>query len=193
MKKISTIIFLIFTLFNSFGQSKSEYDYRDGYRFINKASRNVKLHNYKKALRMINKAKNSNYGFCGNAWAEANDKINQVEIEIFNRKKEYDKSLTLLDSMNSCGFGADCYKRDSLKIITLINKFGKEKVKESFDKIMEINTIKEDTFEIKTLVYLAELHYYFYFQNEVDIIFNENSQFTAQYILKEQPFYKLLE
>lgn len=63
----SLAIYIILFCIPSYSHGQTKYNYVQGYKSIKKAERNVKYNNYKKASRMIAKAKNSNYGFCGNA------------------------------------------------------------------------------------------------------------------------------
>jgi len=155
-------LFLFFFSIQCIGQIA--YDYKDGYEFILKAERNFKGGNIAKAEQFVEKAKKSNYGFCGNAWASAYGRINLLEARILNRKREFDKALAVLDSLNGCNIGADCNARDSLKIATLILKFGKEKVKESFENTtVEDMTVKELDFERSYSLNLKGLNYIFRF------------------------------
>src|SRR5689334_16520355 len=112
MKSIPIFVLLFFFCLELFGQTEYRYDYKKGYEFILKAEKNFKKGNFVKAEEFISKAKNSDYGFCGNAWASAYSRIAMTEVEIFNAQKKYDVALTILDSLQGCGFGADCETRD---------------------------------------------------------------------------------
>jgi len=152
------IIILIILSFSTktFGQKK--YSYKQGYKFIEKAEKNLKKENLNKVEEFLRKAKLSDYGFCGNAWASAFGEINLIQTQIHNKRKDYDKALILLDSIDGCSFGANCEARDSLKVVTLILKFGKEKVKESFSNVTKIEKLEKE-FETIYSVYLKELNY----------------------------------
>ena len=163
MKTYIAFIFLLLFSINAFGQTVHKYSYKQGYGFINKAEKNLKLRNLTKVEALLAKAKNSNYGFCGNAWVSAHSRIAIIEVELLNIQKQYDKALVILDSVNGCSFGASCSARDSLKIITLFLKFGEEKVKQSFKKINVINNPDYSDFDPTYWILLDDLNYKFLF------------------------------
>ena len=162
MKKLILILIILFLPIKFFGQLK--YDYKQGYKFIKKAEKNLNQGNLIKAEEFLKKAKLSNYGFCGNAWASAEGQINLIQTQVYNKRKEFDKALNLLDSIGGCGLGANCEERDSLKVVTLILKFGKEKVKESFKNVTKLEKTEKD-YDIFYSAYLKELEYKFVFNN----------------------------
>ncbi|WP_412464396.1 hypothetical protein [Flavobacterium mekongense] len=190
------LILALFICSKNFGQSK--YSYKQGYKFIKNAETAIKAGNLERAERNLEKAGNSNYGFCGNAWASAESQINLLKVEIYNQRKEFDKSFSVLDSIKGCGFGADCEARDSLKIVTLFLKFGKEKVKQSFKNVKSLD-IKKIEFEPFYSVYLADLNYtfifqdwdYTYFGDENKNLKNDEDIFIK--LIEKHNYYKLLE
>ena len=194
------IIILIIISFSNktFGQKK--YSYKQGYKFIEKAEKNLKNENLNKAEEFLRKAKLSNYGFCGNAWASAFGEINLIQTQIHNKRKDYDKALALLDSIDGCSFGANCEARDSLKVVTLISKFGKEKVKESFSSVIKIEKLEKD-YETIYSVYLKELNYTLVFGNVEYYIVNTNGKKIEKEKLENElldrirnhKYFKLLE
>ncbi len=195
------ISFLLFLLayINVLGQNAYKYDYKQGYKYIVKAKKNLNEGNLIKAEDFIAKAKLSNYGFCGNAWASANSRIAIIEAELLHTKKDYDKALAVLDSIQGCGFGADCMARDSIKIATLFLKFGKEKVKQSFKKVNAVNRAEYPNFDQNYWVFLDDLNYKFLFRGPFPVykdgkeIEPEKSGNDFYDIAKNQSFYKLLQ
>lgn len=198
MKRIVTIFLICLLPISILGQSK--YNYKQGYRFIRKAENKLKNGNLIKATVFIKKAQLSNYGFCGNAWASAFSRINLIQAQIYNQQKDYNKALQTLDSINECSFGADCKARDSLKIVTLILKFGKQKVKESFNKITTLEK-EEKNFETFYFVNLIELNYIFKFNyafyyediSNNEIPKQEKSENLFLDAFKRHNYYKLIE
>ena len=190
------IILALFVSSKNFGQT--EYSYKQGYKFIKQAETAIKSGNLERAEKNLEKAEKSNYGFCGNAWASAESRINLLKVEIFNQRKEFEKSFSTLDSIKGCGIGADCEARDSLKIITLFLKFGKEKVKQSFKNVKTFN-IKQINFEPLYSVYLSDLNYtfvfqdwdYTYFRDENRNIKNDGDTFIK--LIEKHNYYKLLK
>ncbi|WP_289659846.1 hypothetical protein [Flavobacterium panacagri] len=195
MKKFILIVIL---LISSKDFAQSRYNYKQGSKFIEKAQTEIQKGNLSEAQMNLEKAGKSNYGFCGNAWASAESKINLLKAEIFNRKNEFDKSLSVLDSMAGCGFGADCEARDSLKIVTLSLKFGSEKVKKSFKNVMAVK-VKPPNIESSYSIYIADLNYTFVFQSWVGSGYseNENSEENDGHkfikLIEKHKYYKLLE
>ncbi|MEY5047253.1 MAG: hypothetical protein RLZZ175_612 [Bacteroidota bacterium] len=169
------IIILIIISFSNktFGQKK--YNYKQGYKFIEKAEKKLKNEKLNKAEEFLRKAKLSNYGFCGNAWASAFGEIYLIQTQIHNKRKDYEKALALLDSIDGCRFFEYCEAIDSLKVVTLISKFGKEKVKESFSSVIKIEKIVKDYKTIYS-VYLKELNYTFVFGNVEYYFFDTNGK-----------------
>lgn len=199
MKTYTTFVLLLFSYMSLLGQTVYKYDYNQGYKFIGGAEKNLKQGNLAKAEDYIAKAKISDYGFCGNAWASAHSMIAIVEVKLLNTKKQYDKALSVLDSVQGCSFGADCNTRDSLKIVTLFLKFGKEKVKQTFKKINVINHPEYPNFDQSYWVLLEDLNYKFWFNGPYPIYINgkkneqEKSGNDFYDIAKNLSFYKLLE
>lgn len=146
---IKLLILLVLFSLPDLCQAQRRYNYKQGYRFIRKAYDNTSKGNLKRAERFLKKAKHSNYGFCGNAWISAFDRIYYIESLVCNERKQYDLSLRLLDSIDGCIFGANCEITDSVKMLTLMLKFGKSKVKESFDLIREITISQADSFNFE--------------------------------------------
>ena len=197
--KIYATFLLLLACLNVSGQTVYKYDYQQGYKFIDKAEKNLRQGNLVKAEDFIAKAKISNYGFCGNAWASAHSMIAMIEVELFNTKKEYDKALVVLDSLQGCSFGGDCDARDSLKIVTLFSKFGKEKVKQSFKKVNAVNRSEYADFDQSYWVFLDDLNYKFLFKGPYPV-YQDGKEIEPQKsgndfydVAKNQSFYKLLE
>ena len=197
--KIIILIFLIILFpFKNFGQLK--YDYKQGYKFINLAQQKLNEGKLNKSEEFIGKAKLSNFGFCGNAWASAYGRINLIQAQIYIKHKDFDKALNLLDSIGGCGFGANCEARDSLKVSTLILKFGKEKVKESFNNVVKLEK-NENNYDAIYSVYLKELNFTFnfnsseYYNIDADEKKTEQVRTANEFLnkIRNLNYYKLLE
>jgi len=72
MKLTQIIFYFSFFPIVIFGQRDYKYSYKEGYSFLNKAQKQIKKGKVENAKKLIVKAKESNYGFCGNSWASAN-------------------------------------------------------------------------------------------------------------------------
>lgn len=193
--------FILILLFIPLLACSQDYNYKDGYRFIKKAEKALKNDKIKKAENLLKKASNSNYGFCGNAWASAEGSIDLLKAQIANKKKNYDKALMILDSIGGCSLGADCNKRDSLKIETLFLKYGKNKVVDSFGLLEKVEK-NENEYNDTYTVNLTELNYKFTFGGGFTVTYvDENGEAIKQKttdnefvkIARNYPFYKLIE
>ncbi|MBB4807790.1 hypothetical protein HNP38_003106 [Chryseobacterium defluvii] len=193
-------IFLIFPVF-IFGQKKYKYSYKEGYGFLAEAQKMIKEDKIKSAKILINKAKRTNYGFCGNAWIDANSQITLLEVQVLNKENNYDQSLNILDSLDECSYGADCDTRDYLKIETLILKFGKEKVKNAFKNVNKVSIINDYDYGESYSAFIKDLNYNFNFTARQIIFVDENGKKVPKNvtdneflnIAQNQPFYSLLK
>lgn len=122
-KKI-IVLFLIILLHSNLYSQESEY----GFQNVSRAYKYFKKNKLNKALQELNIAENADFGFCGNAWSEADWGIKYLKSQIYLKQNLFDKSLLEIDKIDGCGFGGDCAKSDSLRVVILIKKFGKEKV-----------------------------------------------------------------
>src|ERR1700755_1280961 len=100
MKTFLSITLFLLTALAAMAQTT--YNYKQGYRFIRNAENSLNTKQLKQAEVFIKKAKNSNYGFCGNAWAEAHGRIDILESKILMKQKKYDQALMVLDSIDGC-------------------------------------------------------------------------------------------
>jgi len=167
---------------------------QDGYKLIRKAEKEIKKENYSKALTLLDSAEKSDYGWCGNSYYYAMGDIGILKSQIYNKQKNYDQSLEILDSYFGCDFGVDCEKRDSLRIETLYLKFGKEKVIEEFTnnlKVADINTIKRNDY-VHYLVELPNFKYSFEIRYFDAFGFTKEELSSPNELIKNLPFYKLL-
>jgi hypothetical protein len=125
MKTIFTFLFLT-VCFSIFGQ--------DGFRVIAKAEKQIDKGNLTKALRLLAKADSMDYGFCGNAWMDANEKITMNRVRIFVLKGEYLNAANELNRNHFYGIKGI----DSLKIAYFTKHFGKAKVKTEIDSCLAL-------------------------------------------------------
>jgi hypothetical protein len=159
-----------------------------GFKYIRKAQLNFEKENYTKVQKYLNKAKKSDYGFCGNAKWDADCAINKTEILLNIKLREFDKALRLLDSSNLfCGNGNA--QNDSLKIEVLMLKFGKEKVINAFHKAKN-SPVKHVEHYLYTL-FIEELGYDFYFTSDIKKV-EHNQVLSFKDIAQQMLFYKLL-
>lgn len=181
--------------------SCTNYDYKDGYSFIANAEKAVQKNDLALAESYLEKASNSDYGFCGNSWVEARAKIDLVKVQILHKKKKYDEALLLLESSNGCLFRADCNKRDSLKVETLFLKHGKDKVVKLFKSLTTVDKQVNNGLESYS-VYIKELEYTLTFGESFPrTTYNENGEPTLHTpndnsfasIAKTCSFYALIE
>ena len=190
MKQILQILVLFPVII--FGQKDYKFSYKQGYDFIKKAEKQIAKNNFDNAQKLVIKAKKSNFGFCGNSWAEANSKINLIESKILNSNRKYDESLKLLESIDQCGFGAYCAQRDYLKIETLFLKFGKEKVKNAFKNTNQISKNETEKYEDSYSVYIKEIDYNFNFLDE-KIQFLDKDGKVIKKAKQENPFLNIAQ
>lgn len=128
------ILFLLLVL-SSYTWSQKGFD------VIRKAERKIERGNYTRALHLLEKAEKMNYGFCGNAWIEAEESI------LMNKAKIYSKTgdnLQAANTLNELSF--EMYHPqnvDSLKTVYYVNEFGKERVKHEIDSCIAILSWKE--------------------------------------------------
>lgn len=171
---------------------KIVYSYKQGYRFIKKAEVSIKEKKYKKAFRLLDKAKKANYGFCGNSWITAYAQIDNLTVEIYLEEKRYREALEFLDTIGGCGFGADCNKRENLKITALINLYGKEAVKEALENSTDLIEAEEYNYDFDYSVYLPELNYTLKFQDSRGRFQKTEGEENPKNIIQVQEFYKQL-
>lgn len=199
--KINLFLFVLFFYSSqALAQKKHKLKCKSGYECITKAKACLAKGNLADAQGFIDKAKKCDYGFCGNAWATAYGEIRLTQAQVFNVQHKFDESLRVLDSLSGCSIGADCGKRDSLKVVTLVLKFGKEKVKNAFAKIDKLNTTSiDDASEGRFWVLLDDLNYKFFFVEggfkEETYGWHKEQQPVNQFynMVKDLPFYKLLQ
>lgn len=183
---------LIFCSLNLIGQTNYEYDYKDRYRFTRIAKRNLKLGNLKRAEKFIKKTKLCSNGSCG-TWDLS--EIDFLEVQILNKQRKFNESLQCLDSLIYNWHYAEI---DSLKIVTLFLKFGKDKIKNAFKKIDKYNG-PELRYALTYWVFLDDLNYKFWFTIPDDYRINNEKKEKIKTgnefydLVKDQPFYKLLQ
>jgi len=125
MKKLKTLLFFLSLLsfaVPSFAQK--------GFKVIDKAERKFEKGKNRRALKLLSKAEKMNYGFCGNAWIEAEIAIDLLRAKIYMDQKKYQLARNSLDSI-SWGFGGDCY--DSIRIRSYQLEYGKDSLNSMID------------------------------------------------------------
>ncbi len=191
MKKIFVLLIIIVSI-NAFGQQK--YDYYNGQRFIKKAEKNISKGKFEKALRLLSKAEQSNYGFCGSGNYSTLKNIEHLKINSFLGLKEYDSILAILEQ-KELYFEFEAKKDDSLKVEILFLKFGNENVINSFKKstnLLRKTSIYNDFFNYT--LFLEDLNYTLSFKkknNKYNKIEFENET-NIESICKNTLFYNLI-
>ncbi|MBK8345650.1 MAG: hypothetical protein IPL12_21625 [Bacteroidetes bacterium] len=125
-------------------------------------------------------------------------RISLVKAKIYNGEKDYDKALAVLNEMQGCNLGADCKARDSLKIVTLFLKFGKEKVKTAFKNAGNVVFSEYNDYNSTCSVFLPDLNYKFSFlvyagTTSGDANNTPPKSKNFHELAKEQAFYELLK
>lgn len=172
------------------------YSYKQGSRFMQKAEQKIASGDYDSAEKLLAKALKADYGFCGNAWYTSHSAIHLMQARIYKERKEYEKALAILDLVDGCNYGFDCSKRELVRIEMLIDKFGKEKVRDAFSGAVT-KLIEEEYFDVKYAVELPALDYSFSFPFSYEYENIDGKQVRKQpdmeAVLKQQPFYALLK
>ncbi len=127
----SIIIFLVFLCLTLQVYSQ------EGFEVISIAERKYKNGQYNGALKLLSKAEKMDYGFCGNAWMEANEAINFLRYKIYMHKKEYQMAINSLDSL---GYSSDY--NDSIKIRIYQMEYGKDSLSSIIDSSLVNTTIE---------------------------------------------------
>lgn len=196
------ILFLLLVL-SSYTWSQKGFD------VIHKAERKIERGNYTRALHLLEKAEKMNYGFCGNAWIEAQESILIDKAEIYSKTGNH---LLAANTLNEFSFWMYLYHPenvDSLKTVYCVNEFGKERVKHEIDSclailswkkvdsmiLLEDNTIQlhvsflEKPFNISFWTYQAARYASQKKQDDSPIDDPNERLRTA---LRERPFYQVL-
>jgi len=101
-----------------------------GFKLITKAELKYEQGKNTKALKLLSKAENMNYGFCGNAWMDASFSINLLRVKIHFKNNDYQAARDCLDSVN---WRADGDYLDSIRIRTYQMEFGKDSLSKMID------------------------------------------------------------
>jgi hypothetical protein len=191
MKKIFALLIILISI-NVFGQQK--YDYYSGQRFIRKAEKNISKGKFERALKLLSKAEQSTFGFCGSGSYSTLKNIERLKVDSFLGLKKYDSILSLLDN-KELFFEFEAKKDDSLKVQILFLKFGKENVINSFKKstkLLRKTSIYNDFFNYT--LFLEDINYTFSFKkvnnkyNKIE--FDNETNFKS--ISKNTLFYNLI-
>ena len=101
------------------------------YKVIEKAEHKIVEKNYEKALKLLNKAENMDYGFCGNAKLTADYEIDSLRFVAYFKLNKFELARKSLDSLFSFGKREDL---DSLKVLTYQKEYGDEFIRNIIDK-----------------------------------------------------------
>lgn len=115
----------------SFGQFLDRYE--KGQKYINRAKKLFESEkNLDKALILLQKADTCPAGFCGLGYSLTKAKIQWFRSNIYFAQKKYTLCLSTLDTPSFYGF--NWYNTDSLKVETLIQLHGRQKVLSDFQR-----------------------------------------------------------
>lgn len=196
MKKWIVCFLIYMTASNVFAQDVN--DCETGFELVAKSAEQLRKHNYKKAEKYLNHAKETNFADCGANGIKAQQEIKLAEAQILIGQKKYDKALTILETAGGCNIGVNCSARDSLKIVALINKHGKQKVKEAFQKVTDVTFTNFADNNTSCWVMVNEFNYKFSFllyvspENTDHVTINAPDK-NFHTIAKDQAFYQLLK
>lgn len=194
MKTILFSLFLINTVFSSS---------QDGFKVIHKAENKIAHKKYNQALELLNKASTMDYGFCGNAWMEAKDKIALNRIIIYEVRGESLKAANELNNSHINFYNGE--NSDSLKMIHFLKTINKEIIKNQLDSAIKSLAVVDDQYfysDFSLAVTFSEKPFYIsyetmrsirkktYITNEL----NKNIPVLNRFkiAIKNQAFYSLL-
>lgn len=170
----------------------------EGYNKITKAERLLKSNRkLDKVIVLLNDAKDDDYGWCGNAYAEVNWKINFLLAEVYSQKKQYSIALENIDKIKNCDFGGDCYKSDSLKLKILVELYGLDTLKNELKKTKNSKNfvnIKNDSVYKKCLN-LIKFNYQYCFgfkDDRYDDNVEEKSEHPLDFLIETKYFKELI-
>ena len=115
MKK--TILFTLLVLYQS--------SFSQDFSLIQKAEKKLEEKDYGSALRLLNRAEQTDYGFCGNAKMDAIDKIYELKLKLFKETNDLVGLKKFLDNIEF-EFG-DEYSKE--RIFLALNFYSKEELK----------------------------------------------------------------
>lgn len=107
---------------------------QNGFRKIEKAKRMVAEGRYRKAKHLLRSASHADYGFCGNAWFDAELEIKRTEVRRLMAMERFGKAKELLDSYEPA---YDYAKWDFLRLQYYSEIFGDTEVFQGFPEAMQ--------------------------------------------------------
>ncbi len=124
---ISIIVFFVF-----FSLTLQVFS-QEGFDVIRLAERKYEKGQLNGALKLLSKAEKMDYGFCGNAWFEADNAINSLRYKIYMDKKDYEMAR------NSLYYLFPSNRVDSIIIRTYQMEYGKDSLSNMIDSSL-VNT-----------------------------------------------------
>lgn len=147
MKSLLIISYVLLT-FSSTSQ--------EGFDLIRRAENKINQGKYEKALDLLNLAKHSDYGFCGNAWMSATTAINKKEAFIYEKQGEFLKAANVL---NRIQINRE-KNSDSIKMTLYLKELDSKLIKNQIDSCLNLITS------------IDELHPFY--DCNLDVPFSEN-------------------
>lgn len=106
---------------------------QEGYDLIRLAEKKIAKGKLDRAEVLLDWAAESDYGFCGNAWIEANELITIHRSKIYALRGKYLEAANILnDSMSNWSYNVDC-----LKMTYYSKAIGREKVYHEMDSLIQ--------------------------------------------------------
>jgi hypothetical protein len=173
---------------------------QEGLKLIVKAETQIEKKNYKKALRLLEKAESRKLGYCGLAVSEAYSMI------AFNRSRiraESGKYLEAANELNNKQYDLSSLDIDSLKIVYFIKALGKDRIKKEIDSCLQAMTSIDEadllSYEISLKVGFSDKPFTIsYERNQIicmkTLMPNKESTLIDRFrkAVMDQTFYKLL-
>ncbi len=145
--------------------------------------------NFKKVKRLLDTAEKAQYGFCANAKITALSEIAYLRAKLYYLTSDYHTCPQLLDS-------GETWQRqkssDSLKVLSLIQLYGKEKIENLIMAQSNKLITRDSNYLYKHICMdLDSIDYIFCFKDQ-DNSFDYKKHVTIKEILKMTNFYHLL-
>lgn len=166
-----------------------------GFKVVHKAEQKYENGQHKKALKLLSKAEKMNFGFCGNAWMDAERAINILKAKIYIDKKKYQ---LVRNSLDSIGWEYRGDNLDSIRIRTYQLEYGKDSLSNMIDTSFTNTKIEcgdYDCFVITPLTNGENLKLKINPMSNSDLIFMDDEKKKLEIwiaVFKESQNYKLI-
>lgn len=169
---------------------------QDGFKIIRKAEKQFEKKHYQKTLNLLAKADTADYGFCGNAHAQADNHINFLYAKTYMAMNQYANARKHLKYNTFCG---NRYQIDSMIWVSYQMQYGKD----SLSKMVDVS-LSQANMEYTQLEYYIHIpltngdfiHYRIDYLKEWESIFIFNGKIKAQLWVanfKQSTIYKMVK